>query len=105
MKVHSISEPECKLSYVYPCVGGCVPVVNVVCMQSMHVCNLYTCFALATNQAFPSRVGYMILRGQTAIDNIPDVSCVLDGSRPSFVYVAISLCWSCETNCLIQIFA
>jgi hypothetical protein len=79
-------------SYVSPCVGGCAPVVNVVCMQSMHVCNLYTCFALATNEAFRSLIGYMSLRGHAAIDNIADVSCVLDGSIPSFIWVAISLC-------------
>jgi hypothetical protein len=61
-------------------------------MQCMHICNLYSCFVLATNQAFPVRVGCTSLHGQTAIDNIAGVSCVLDGSSPNFIWVAISLC-------------
>jgi hypothetical protein len=71
-----------------------VPVVNVVCMKHVHLCNLYTraCFALASNEAFPARVGCMSLRGQTAIDNIADVSCVLDGFSPNFICVYITLC-------------
>jgi hypothetical protein len=40
--------------------------------------NIYTrmCFILATNQAFPARVGCTSLRGQTVLDNTADISCV-----------------------------